>query len=130
MKAARAATGSAMAAMRPSSDGDCTVPGQMALQRIPWVTKSCATDLVRPITAALLAPYAQRHRRHVDDRAAAARQHAGEGGADHPVHGCDIEIETERPVRRRAVEDRAVVHEARAVEEHVRGEAAAEQGRD
>src|SRR5678816_3573209 len=37
-----------------------TVPGQMALQRMPCATKSAATDLVRPMTAALVAPYAQR----------------------------------------------------------------------
>ena len=32
------------------------VPGQMQLQRMPRVTKSAATDLVRPITAAFDAP--------------------------------------------------------------------------
>ena len=37
------------------SEGDSTVPGQIALQRMRWVTKSAATDLVRPMTAALLA---------------------------------------------------------------------------
>ena len=31
------------------------VPGQMALQRTPRVMKSSATDLVRPMTAALVA---------------------------------------------------------------------------
>ena len=33
------------------------VPGQMALQRTPLVMKSSATDLVSPITAALVALY-------------------------------------------------------------------------
>ena len=46
----------ALAAMRSSRLGVCTVPGQMALQRMPCFTKSAATDLVRPSTAALLAP--------------------------------------------------------------------------
>ena len=40
--------------MRPGSDGVCTVPGQIALQRTPCVTKSAATALVMPITAALV----------------------------------------------------------------------------
>ncbi len=56
MKAARAATGSGLALMRASRDGDWMVPGQMALQRTPLVMKSWATALVRPITAALVAP--------------------------------------------------------------------------
>ena len=45
--------------MRRCSDGVSTVPGQIALQRMPCVTKSAATALVRPITAALLT----RHKR-------------------------------------------------------------------
>ena len=47
---------SASAAMRSRSEGDSTVPGQIALQRTPRVTKSAAIDLVMPITAALVAP--------------------------------------------------------------------------
>src|SRR5271156_485027 len=46
--------------MRPSSDGDCTVPGQIALQRIPWRTKSIAIALVKPTTAALELVYTKR----------------------------------------------------------------------
>jgi predicted MFS family arabinose efflux permease len=46
----------AWAAMRSRSDGDSTVPGQMALQRTPRVMKSAATALVRPMTAALVLP--------------------------------------------------------------------------
>src|SRR5438445_5186092 len=46
--------------MRCCSDGDSTVPGQIALQRILRPTKSAAIALVRPITAALLTPYANR----------------------------------------------------------------------
>ena len=42
--------------MRSRSEGDSIVPGQMALQRTPFVTKSSATDFVRPITAAFVAP--------------------------------------------------------------------------
>ena len=41
--------------MRWRSDGDSTVPGQIALQRMPRVMKSAAIDLVMPITAALVA---------------------------------------------------------------------------
>jgi hypothetical protein len=37
-------------------EGVSTVPGQIALQRMPWPTKSAETDFVRPITAALVAP--------------------------------------------------------------------------
>src|SRR5689334_6457799 len=60
MKARRAASRSPVAAIRPASDGESTVPGQIALQRMPLPTKSAATDFVKPITAALLAPYTQR----------------------------------------------------------------------
>jgi hypothetical protein len=42
--------------MRACSDGLSTVAGQIALQRMPLVTKSAATDLVIPMTAALVAP--------------------------------------------------------------------------
>src|SRR5579862_1550937 len=44
------------AAIRSSSEGVAIVPGQIALQRMPWAMKSIATDLVRPITAALVEP--------------------------------------------------------------------------
>src|SRR5688572_27394561 len=44
------------ASTRSSQEGERTVPGQMALQRMPLRMKSAATALVRPITAALLAP--------------------------------------------------------------------------
>src|SRR5690606_13681200 len=50
----------ACSAMRWRSEGESTVPGQIALQRMPWPTKSAATDLVRPMTAALLVPYTKR----------------------------------------------------------------------
>src|SRR5262245_36111743 len=46
--------------MRVASEGVSTVPGHTALQRIPFPTKSAATDFVSPITAALDAEYAQR----------------------------------------------------------------------
>ncbi len=42
--------------MRSSSEGDWMVPGQMALARMPCLMKSAATALVRPITAAFVAP--------------------------------------------------------------------------
>ena len=52
MNILRASTGSANALMRSASDGVSTVPGAIALQRMPFCTKSAATALVRPITAA------------------------------------------------------------------------------
>ena len=48
--------GSGAALMRWRSEGVSTVPGQRALQRSPCFTKSAATALVRPITAALVVP--------------------------------------------------------------------------
>src|SRR5690606_34942791 len=50
----------ACSAIRWRSEGESAVPGQIALQRMPWPTKSAATDLVRPMTAALLVPYTKR----------------------------------------------------------------------
>ena len=46
----------ALAAMRSSKLGVWMVPGQMALHRTPDATVSAATDLVSPITAALVVP--------------------------------------------------------------------------
>src|SRR5437016_11993372 len=46
--------------MRSSSEGVAIVPGQIALQRMPRLMKSAATDLVSPITAALVALYTAR----------------------------------------------------------------------
>src|SRR3546814_19453486 len=51
---------SACDAIRPFNDGDSTVPGQIALQRMPCDTKSAAPALVSPIPAALLLPYTNR----------------------------------------------------------------------
>ena len=56
MKSFSACTGSAADAMRPRKEGVSTVPGQRALQRRPVFTKSAAMALVRPMTAALVAP--------------------------------------------------------------------------
>ena len=41
-------------------DGVSTVPGQIALHLIPSLTYSTATDLVKPITPALVVPYINR----------------------------------------------------------------------
>jgi hypothetical protein len=60
MKSARAFAASPWAAIRASSEGVWTVPGQTALQRIPFPTKSAATDFVSPTTAAFVVPYTQR----------------------------------------------------------------------
>ena len=56
MKSFSAWTGSGALLMRPRSEGVSTVPGQSALARKPTLTKSAANDLVKPITAALVAP--------------------------------------------------------------------------
>ena len=53
---AEVGAGPALASIRASRLGVEIVPGQMALQRTPCLTKSAATDLVRPTTAALLVP--------------------------------------------------------------------------
>src|SRR5690242_9437179 len=60
MNILRASTGSWNALMRSPSDGVSTVPGPIALQRMPFVTKSAAIDFVRPMTAAFDAPYTKR----------------------------------------------------------------------
>jgi hypothetical protein len=60
MNILRASTGSSYALMRSPSDGVSTVPGAIALQRMPFCTKSAATAFVSPTTAALLAPYTKR----------------------------------------------------------------------
>ena len=46
--------------IRCSSEGDWTVPGQIALQRIPCRMKSMAIDFVSPIAAAFVDAYANR----------------------------------------------------------------------
>src|SRR3546814_13373290 len=51
---------SACDAIRPFNDGDSTVPGQIALQRMPCAPTSAATALVRPMTAALVVPWTNR----------------------------------------------------------------------
>ena len=47
------------------------------------------------------------------------RQHARQERLDRAVHGLDVEVEGEVPVLVGAVEHRAVMHEARRVEQHV-----------
>jgi hypothetical protein len=60
MKSARAFSTSPMASpwarTRACQEGLSTVPGQIAVARMPRVTKSAAIPLVMPITAALVAP--------------------------------------------------------------------------
>ena len=51
--------------------------------------------------------------------AAAARDHARQEGADHAEHRGDVEIEREGPIGLRALENRAGMHHARAIEENV-----------
>src|SRR5579862_3737401 len=45
------------AAIRCSSEGDCTVPGQIALHRMPVRIKSAAIAFVSPTTAAFVVAY-------------------------------------------------------------------------
>nr|GEW99913.1 hypothetical protein [Tanacetum cinerariifolium] len=58
-------------------------------------------------------------RRHVDNRTATVGQHRRQEGADHFVHGGDVEVEGEAPVLFGTFEDIAAVHHACAVEQHV-----------
>ena len=53
-------TSPSVPATRPRKLGVSTVPGKIALQRIPFVIKSAAIDFVRPMTAALEVEYAHR----------------------------------------------------------------------
>src|SRR5690606_36916801 len=58
-------------------------------------------------------------RRHVDDRSAAALDHAGKNRPDHREHRIDVDLEAAPPVIDAAVEDRAVMDVADAIEQHV-----------
>ena len=60
------------------------------------------------------------HRRHVDDRAAARGDHAGQERADHVVHGVHVELEGRAPLLEIDVSTVPPGHHARAVEQHVR----------
>jgi len=85
------------------------------------------TAFVRPITAAFVRRRrsgsrpldAAGHRRHVDDRAAAPGEHAGHEGLDRAYIERTLRVEGEGPFVFGAIEHRARVHEAGAVEEHV-----------
>src|SRR5262245_28982700 len=57
--------------------------------------------------------------RDVDDAAASACQHRRQERSDGPVHGLDVEVERKIPVLLRTVQDGAVVHEARCVEQDI-----------
>jgi hypothetical protein len=46
-------------------------------------------------------------------------QHAGQEGLDHPEHAAHVEIEGEPPLLVGGVEHRAVMDEARAIEQHI-----------
>ena len=100
----------------------------MQLQRMPLVMKSIATDFVSAPTAALVAAvdvavgrglHHAGGRGDVDDGAAAGGEHGRQEGADGAVHRLDVEVEGEIQVLVRAVQDRAVVHEAGGVEQDV-----------
>jgi hypothetical protein len=103
----------ACSVMRWRSEGESTVPGQMALQRMFWLTKSAATAgqanhraFAGAVGKAVRHAFdAGRHRRHVDDRAAAVAQHAGQKGADHAVHGGHVQVERKCPVGVTAFQD-------------------------
>src|SRR5205085_5694078 len=59
--------------------------------------------------------------RDVDDRAVAGGQHAGQEGADGPVHRLDVEVEGKIPVGVRAIQYGAVMHEARGIKQDIDG---------
>src|SRR3546814_18221697 len=58
-------------------------------------------------------------RRHFDDRPAAARDHRGQKGADHPIGRLDVEVKGEIEIRLLGRQYRAGMAEAAAVEEDV-----------
>ena len=116
------------AAARSSIEGVSMVPGQMQLQRMPLVMKSSGDrarqrrdrGLGRAVDVAV--GRGLEHAgggRDVDDRAAAAFQHARQERADGPVHRLDVEVEREIPVLVGAVQHGAVVHEAGGIEQDV-----------
>ena len=126
-KSLRACTGSAKALMRPCSDGVSTVPGRSRCS-------GCLADVVggdrlgeadhRRLARAVDEAVRQSadrgsDRGHVDDRAAALLQHPRQEGARHEVHRLHVHRERLVPVLGRSVEDRAVVHDSCAVEQHV-----------
>src|SRR3546814_6873505 len=76
-----------------------------------WSSDVCSSDL----------------RRHVDDRPAAARDHRGQKGADHPIGRLDVEVKGEIEIRLLGRQYRAGMDEAAAVEEDV---GAADLGRE
>src|SRR5690606_8257119 len=59
------------------------------------------------------------NRRHVHDGAATRVDHRGNEGTAHAIGGSDIQLHREGPILFIAVEYRAVMDEARAVEEHI-----------
>ena len=114
-------------AIRCSSDGDSIVPGRSRCSGCPLdeigghrLGQADHGRLGGAVDEAVgHALHARRGRRHVDDRRAARFEHRGQQRADQPVHRRDVQVQRERPRFVVAVEDRAVVHEARAVEQHV-----------
>ena len=70
------------------------------------------------------------HRADVDDRAMTLVQHGRQDGADHPVHGGDIEREGAVPVFVGALERGPVMDIARRVDQHIEGAVRAHQLKD
>ena len=104
------------------------VPGQMQLQRMPLVMKSSATELGqrrdrglgRAVDVAIGRGLDHAGcRGDVDDSAFAIFQHARQERADRAVHRLDVEVERKIPVFVGAIQHRAVMHEARGIEQDV-----------
>jgi hypothetical protein len=128
MKALRASSGSALALMRSlqrwrvdrarahriAADALGHVVGGHALGEAEHRGLGGAVD-----EAVGQALDAAAHAGHVDDAAAPGLQHAGQHGLDGPELRAHVEVEGEGQVVVGRLLDGAVVHEARAVEEHV-----------
>ena len=120
--------------MRSASDGVSTVPGAIALQRMPLVHEVGGDGLGeaddrRLATRRRRSGWASPSRSTAIDamlmmlapRPVASNLASifGSVAADRHVHRAHVEVEAEVPVLRRAVEDRAVVDVAGAVEQDV-----------
>ncbi len=128
MKSRRAFSTSPSAAMRCSSEGDSTVPGQMALTRTALLDEidrerfskadycGFGRAVDKPIRRAFDAGSAAGH---INDAALFRGRHRGDERAARAIHRLHVEIERKIPVRLRAIEDRALVNEAGAIEENV-----------
>jgi hypothetical protein len=108
--------------------GLSTVPGQIALARMPSRDEIGRDGFRQADHRRLGGAVDEAVRRgddrgdgrgHVDDAAAAVFQHGGQEAAGHLVHGPHVQPPGKVEILGVAVEDRAVVDEARAIEQDV-----------